>query len=65
LIARLLTFVIARSRRKAWEGSATWMAVGTAAWLWRRARSRHDPHPVWTEELAPGQSLVITHEPAA
>ena len=64
MIARLLEFVIARSRRRAWEGSTTWMAVGAVAWLWRRTRSRRDPHPVWTEELSPGQSLVITHEPA-
>ena len=62
MIGRLLQVVLARSRRKAWQGSRAWMAVGILAWLWQRARSRREPHPVWTEELAPGQSLLIVHE---
>lgn len=64
MIGRLLEFLIARSRRKAWDGSTAWMAVGALAWLWRRSRARRDPHPVWTEELAPGQSVLIVHEGA-
>ncbi|HET6964042.1 MAG TPA: hypothetical protein VFH58_04665 [Acidimicrobiales bacterium] len=62
MIGRLIEFLLARSRRNAWKGSRTWMAVGALSWLWRRYRSRRDPHPVWTEELAPGQSVLIVHE---
>ena len=62
MIGRLLDLLIVRSRRKSWEGNRAWMAVGAAAWLWRRARSRREPHPVWTEDLAPGQSVLIVHE---
>lgn len=62
MIGRLLELVIARSRRKAWEGSAGWLAAGAAAWLWRRSRARRDPHPVWSEDLRPGESVLIVHE---
>lgn len=62
MIGRLLDFFILRAWRKAREGSGAWMAVGAAAWLWRRARGRRGPHPVWTEELGPGQSVLIVHE---
>lgn len=64
MIGRILDLLIRRSMRKARQGNGAWMAVGAAAWLWRRARARRIPHPVWTEELGPGQSVLIVHEGA-
>lgn len=42
-------------------GNQVWLVVGAGAWLLHRARERREPRPVWTEELAPGDAVTITH----
>lgn len=57
--------MVAQGAKRALRGSPAWVAVTAGAWLWRRSRSRREPRPVWTEDLAPGQAVVITHHVAA
>jgi len=64
-MSKLLDLLVARAFRAGMRGNMAWLAVGAAAWLWRRSRARRGPVPVWTEELAPGQAVVITHHVAA
>lgn len=61
---KVLDLLVERGFRYGMRGNTVWLAVGAGAWLWRRSRARRDPRPVWTEELAPGQSVVITHHVA-
>jgi len=63
-MSKLLDLLIARGMRQGLRGSTPWLAAGTLAWLLRRARARRGPVPVWSEELAPGQAVVITHHVA-
>ena len=45
-------------------GSRKWLILGGAAWVLHYARRiflGSGPVPVYTEELAPGEKLVITH----
>lgn len=58
---RVLDLLVAKGFRRGRAGSSLWLVVGTAAWMLRRVRSRRDPAPVWTEDLGPGQALLITH----
>lgn len=63
MISQLLESLARAGLRRGLRGSTGWLAVGGAAWLWRRARAHHAPTPVWTQELAPGQAVLITHHP--
>ncbi|HUZ44276.1 MAG TPA: hypothetical protein VMU63_07695 [Acidimicrobiales bacterium] len=63
-MSKLIDLLVARGMRQGLRGSTPWLAVGTLAWLWRRSRVRRDPVPVWSEELTPGQAVVITHHVA-
>jgi hypothetical protein len=63
LIDRLLRL----ARTTAWargirRGQPVWLVVGLAAWLLNRVRSNRSPRPVYTEELQPGGSVVISHQ---
>ena len=59
-------------RRKAisggvFGGSRTWLVVGGAAWALRsvgRIFGLGEPRPVFTDELRPGERIVILHGPA-
>jgi hypothetical protein len=44
-------------------GSRTWLIVGTAVWLLRKANEVRHPQPetIYRAELRPGQQLVIDH----
>jgi len=63
-MSKLLDVLVARGMRQGLRGNTPWLAVGAVAWIWRRSRARRGPVPVWSEELAPGQALVITHHVA-
>ena len=58
---RLLDRLVADGFRRGLRGNSTWLVVGAAAWMLRRVRSQRGPVPVWTEELLPGQAVVISH----
>ncbi len=48
-------------RRGVLRGNQVWLVVGAAAWMMRRVRRGREPHPVFVEELEPGQAVTITH----
>ena len=58
---RLLDPLVANGFRRGLAGNSMWLVVGAAAWMLRRVRSRRGAVPVWTEELLPGQAVLITH----
>ena len=61
MVARLLDLLVVQGFRRGRRGSPAWLAVGAGAWLWRRRRRPHHPVAVWSEELKPGESVVVTH----
>ncbi|HLI53539.1 MAG TPA: hypothetical protein VKU88_04365 [Acidimicrobiales bacterium] len=65
MIDRAIRFLLRRSWRKGvLEGSAAWVAVGGAAALGYLARRglKREPDVVFSEQLAPGESIIVTHE---
>lgn len=58
---KLLDLLVANGLRRGRAGNTAWLVVGAAAWMLRRARSHRMPEPVYTEDLEPGESLLITH----
>jgi hypothetical protein len=65
VIDRAIRLLLRRSwRRGVLEGSTTWVALGGVAALGYLARRglRRRPDVVFSEQLAPGESIVITHE---
>ncbi|HZU72562.1 MAG TPA: hypothetical protein VE990_07295 [Acidimicrobiales bacterium] len=59
LLRLLRTVGWARGVRR---GQPVWLVLGLAAWLYGRARSKRGPQPVYTEDLSPGESVVISHQ---
>ena len=59
------------ARRKAvfagvFGGNRTWLALGGAAWVFHwlgRLVGVNDPTARYTRELAPGERVVVVHEP--
>lgn len=47
-------------------GNRRWLAIGGLAWAlhWTgRLFGTSDPQPVYTQEMAPGERVVVVHEP--
>jgi len=45
------------------EGSAVWLVAGAIAWLVRLLLTP-EPPKVLSEQLAVGESVIVTHQPA-
>lgn len=62
MMRRLLDLLVSQGLRRGRQGSPGWLAVAAAAWLWRRSRGRRTGGvTVWSEELAPGETVLISH----
>lgn len=49
-------------------GNRKWLILGGVAWFFflsRRVLVGGPPHPVYAEDLAPGEKLLITHIPGS
>jgi hypothetical protein len=60
---KVLDLVIGRAARAGLRGNFLFLGVAGGAWLWRRSRAKRSPSPVWTQDLEPGQAVVVTHHP--
>ncbi|MGH9070299.1 MAG: hypothetical protein ACRDX8_03790 [Acidimicrobiales bacterium] len=68
LARRLDTLALAPLATRAWRrgvlgGERHWLVVGAVLWVARRIR-RREAEVVYSESLAKGQTLRITHQPA-
>jgi hypothetical protein len=64
LVDRLSRRIMRRGLRQGMlEGSSLWLVVGMLAWLFRLLTTAEQPKVV-REEIALGESIVVTHLPA-